>query len=436
MKANKIMRWGLGLIALFIAAFFMIAGDPVSGVTIAMAAIAGETVTSSGVDTESPALNVDSVLETITEISPSRAPLDTLMRRVGRSMKATDWKVENYDVVERPFQDTTAALYTTVADAKSAEIPVSNIKQWTNDHTVLVQGSDTMLLITAINYATNKITVTSIDNGTTQPDVPTILSGAKLTRMAPALAELQADTDSFAEIPTKDYNYCQKYAAKISMSFVQQIQEQQVKWGFDQIQRLRMKKLREEIELNNWAGTLGVTQRSRNSKLETVYTMGGIKSYVGRHLEYGTGGTNRTINNDTMNGLMKDIMTGSAGSETKFAFYGSDAGKYLYGITDWAKLIKEQQKEVTPGLTFTQYIHNYGKLMLIYHPLFDQLGWSEQIGVIDMEYLVKANMFPLKSVKLLNEETGVEDSKAIVVKETSSLLTLYPDVHAWITPKA
>lgn len=437
MKANKITRWLFGLVAFVIAAFFMIAGDPVTGVTIAIAAVAGETVTTETVSTESSELNLDTILKEITYISPAKAPLDTLIRRVGRSIEAKSWKVDEYDVVERPFVDTLSAGYTTVADAKSAELPVSNIKQWTNDHTVLVQGTNQMLLITGVNHATGKITVTTIDDGVNdQPDVPTIASGVKLTRMAPALSELQADTDAFAEIPTKDYNYCQKFAAKISQSFVQEIQAQEVKWGFSEIQRLRLKKMREEIEMNYWAGVRGVTERSRNNKTERVYTMGGIVRFAGKSLTYGTGGSDRTLNNDTMNGLMKDIFAGNAGSETRFAFYGSDAGKYLYGITDWAKLIKEQQKEVTPGLQFTQYIHNYGKLMLIYHPLFDQMGWSEQINVIDLEYLVKANMFPLKMVKLLNEETGSEDSKALVVKETSSLLTLYPDAHAIIKPKA
>lgn len=436
MKANKIMRWCFGLLAFVIAAFFLIAGDPVTGVTIAMAGIAGETVTTEGVGTESGDLNLDTVLKEITYISPAKAPLDTLIRRVGRSIPAKSWKVDEYDVVERPFVDTVKTQYVTVADAKSAEIEVTNIKQWTNDHTVLVQGTNQMLLITGVNHATGKITVTTIDDGTDQPDVPTINANVKITRMAPALSELQADTDAFAEIPTKDYNYCQKFAAKISMSFVQEIQEQEVKWGFSEIQRLRLKKMREEIEMNMWAGTRGVTERSRNNKTERVFTMGGITKFAGKSLTYGTGGSDRTLNNDTMNGLMKDIFTGNSGSETRFAFYGSDAGKYLYGITDWAKLIKEQQKEVTPGLTFTQYIHNYGKLMLIYHPLFDQMGWSEHIDVVDLEYLVKANMFPLKMVKLLNEETGSEDSKALVVKETSSLLTLLPDAHAIIKPKA
>lgn len=434
MKANKVMRFLLGMLAMVFACSTLFLGDPTG--LILGTAIAGATVTTEGVEGASSDLNLDTILKEITMISPARTPLDTLMRRVGRSIPANSWKVAEYDVVERPFIDTLSAKYDTVADAKSADIPVSNIKQWTNDHTVLIHGSNVMLLVTGVNYATNKITVTTIDDGETQPDVPSIASGAKLSRMAPALSELQADTDAFAEIPTKDYNYCQKFAAKISQSFVQEKQAQEVKWGFSEIQRLRLKKLREEIEMNMWAGTRGVTERSRNSKLERVFTMGGITKFAGKSLTYGTGGDNRTIDKDTMNGLMKDIYTGNGGSETRFAFYGSDAGKYLYGITDWDKLIKEQQKEVTPGLTFTQYVHNFGKLMLIYNPLFDQLGWSEQINVVDLEYLVKANMFPLKMVKLLNEETGTEDSKALVVKETSSLLTLYPDVHAVIRPKA
>ena len=120
MKANKLLRFGLGLVALVIICLSFVWAVP--GVIMGEALVG--TITSKDVDTASPELNIDSVLEGITEISPARAPMDTLMRRVGRSMKAKDWKVDNYDVVERPFQDTTSALYTTVASAKSAEIPV------------------------------------------------------------------------------------------------------------------------------------------------------------------------------------------------------------------------------------------------------------------------------------------------------------------------
>lgn len=441
MKLAKLFK---GVAQIAVAILFVFALSAVLGLVAGAtgliaaegAAVAGETVTTKNVDEKSAELNLDTILPQITEISPGRAPLDTLIRRVGRSAKAKSWKVDEYEIVERPFVDSTSALYTTVADAKSAQLTVSNINQWTMDHTVLVQGTDDVFLISAIDYAANKITVTSLDEGSGQADVPTIASGTKISRMGPALSELQADTDAFAEVPTKDYNYCQKFAAKISQSFVQQITEKEVKWTFSDIQRMRIKKMREEIEMSYWAGVRAKTLRQRNSKQEYVYTMGGIKRFAGQALEYGTGGADRTINDDTMNGIMKDVYTGNGGNEKRFGFYGSNFGKYLYGIADWTKYIKGNEVEVTPGLTFNKYKHNYGELFLIYHPLFDQLGWDEQMAIVDLDYLVKADMFKTKIVDLLNEETGVEDSNAKVIKETSSLLTLYPEVHAFVTPKA
>lgn len=426
------------LVAIVGLIFSMLVGAvAAAGATLAMAAqVAGETVSTEKVDGESPELNLDTILPQITEISPGRAPLDTLIRRVGRAAKARNWKVDEYEIVERPFVDTVATAYTTVLGVKSAEVEVTNISQWTNDHTVMDQASGNVYLVTAVDYATNKITISSLDEGSGAEDVPTIGQNTKLTRMGPALSELQADTDAFAEVPTKDYNYCQKFAAKISQSFVQQITEQEVKWTFSDIQRMRIKKMREEIEMSYWAGVRAKTLRQRNSKQEYVYTMGGISRFAGKSLEYGLGGTDRTLNDDTMSGLMKDIFTGNAGNEKRFGFYGSSFGKYLYGITDWTKYIKANDVEVTPGLTFNKYKHNYGELYMIYHPLFDQMGWDERMAVVDLDFLVKADMFKLKITDLLLEETGTEDSNAKVIKETSSLLTLYPEVHAIIDPKA
>lgn len=428
----------LGKLALMlIAAILMFSGhEAAAGVTLSMPGVTG-TVTTDGVSAKAPELNLDTIVKEIVEVFPARTPLDTLLRKVGRSTKALSWKVEGYEVEQRPFVDTVKTLYTTSVGKKAGKVAVDNIGQWTTDHTVLIQGvkgKEVMVLVTDVNHNTGEVTLTTIDSGTGQPDLPTIPLGTKLTRMGTAMDELQSQVDAYAELPSKDFNYCQKFGQKISMSFVQQMVNQEVKWGFSDTQKMRIKSFREEMELSYLSGLRGVTNRVKNGSLKPVYTMNGVTRHDIKQLTYGTGG-NMVINSDTMNGLMKDVFTGNAGSETRIALYGSGMGKNLYGITDWSKIIQGTQTEIIPGLTFGRYEHNYGKLMFNYAPLFDQLGWDNCMLIVDINYLMKATMFDTKIVDLDLEKSGQEDANAKMIKETSTLLTLYPEVHAFIAPK-
>lgn len=436
MKTLKLFgKYALGLLA--IAAMF-VGGE--EGVAYAMAGVAGVTVTTEGVKGESPELNLDTIVQEIVNVSPARTPLDTLMRKVGRSIPAKSWKVDGYEVVQRPFVDTVKTAYETQSGVKSADIAVDNIGIWTLDHTIALQvgtkGNEPVAIVTDIDYKLGKVGLTMLSEDGVQPDFPSLSAGVKLTRMGTAMSETQSTTDAYAEIPTKESNFCQKFGSKISMSFIQQKVDQEVRWGFSDIQKLRIKAMREEIELTYLIGNKGYTQRQRGSKLEHVYTMGGILKHDIKKLEYGKGGADRTFDTSTMNDLMKEIYTGNAGSETRFALYGSSMGKYLYGINDWQKYLLGNQTEVVPGLTFGRYEHNYGKLMFAYSPLFDQLGWDECMLIVDINFLAKATLEPLRIVDLELEKTGQEDSNAKSIKETSCLLTLYPEVHAFISPKA
>lgn len=421
---------------LIIATILMFSGhDAVAGVTLS-SGVAG-TMTTTGVEGKAPELNLDTIVEQIVEVFPARTPLDTLLRKVGRSTTANSVKVEGYEVEQRPFVDTVKASYATAAGKKTGKVPVENIGQWTADHTVLIQGvkgKEVMVLVTDVDYANGEVTLASIDGGLGIPDLPSITIGTKLTRMGTAMDETQSLVDAYGELPSKDFNYCQKFGQKISMSFVQQKVNQEVKWSFSDIQKMRIKSFREEMELSYLSGFRGITNRVKNGGLKPVATMNGIVRHDIKRLSYGTGG-NMLINGDTMNGLMKDVFTGNAGSETRIALFGSGMGKNLYGITDWSKIIQGTQTEIVPGLTFGRYEHNYGKLMFNYAPLFDQLGWEDCMLIVDINYLMKGTLFPTKIIDLELEKSGQEDANAKMIKETSTLLTLYPEVHAFVSPK-
>ena len=389
---------------------------------------------------------MNSVLKEVVVMSPSKASLTLLMDKFGKKAKAASWKQDGYEVTERPFEDVTTLTYTTSAGIKSGNLKVQNINNWTIDHTIQVQvGSDPtvwpMFLITAIDYANNLLTIQSIDpdgTGASTPDIPTIASGTKVCRLGQALSEKQADVIAFAEIPSKDFNYVQKFGAKVEFTFIEQMFNKEVDWGFADVRALRLKKMREEQELSAWVGVRGITVRTRNSQQEKIYTMGGILKSTGiQKLTYGTGGANRTLDLATLASLCESLFAGNAGSNVRYVFHGSKIGTYLTnGIANWTKMVQETSTEIVPGLTYSKYVCNFGELRFIYHPLFDKLGMAEMMAAIDLDNIVKASLYPLKATTLRLAEAGISQVDAVFFDEAFTVLTMYDGVHALIYPKA
>ena len=405
------------------------------------------TVTTDKVDAAAPELNMNSVLDEIVKISISRTPLTVLTDKLSKRAKSTAWEQQGYELVERPYEDTVAATYTTQTGVKSAEITVTNKDLWTRDHTMLVQlGSDPtaypMLLITSFNYGTSKVTVETIDpdgKGTSQPDLPTIAAGTKITRLGAALSELQANMSSFAEMPSKQSNYNQRFGTKVAVSFFQELAKQEVKWGFSDIRALRLKKMREEEEMSAWFGKKGITVRTNaNGEAEPVYTMDGLIRSAGmKRGEYGTGGSDRTFDSKALNKICESAFAGNNGSSVRYAFHGSKVGTYLAdGITNWTKMVQDSTTEIISGLYFSTFKSTYGELRFIYHPLFDKAGLSECMVIVDFDNLVYAEYKPLETIELKLKEAGISNEKAVFIDHAFTILPLYDECHMFVKPKA
>lgn len=448
MKRKFVERFALGLLVLvaIFATGSLFAAPVVAGGYMMAGGVAG-TTTTDAVEEAAPGLNMESVLESIVMISPARTPMTILLNKFGKKAKSTDWVQKGYELTERPYEDTTAALYTTQTGVKSAQLTVTNPDLWTKDHTMLIQlGSDPsafpMVLITLVDRPTKKVTITSIDpdgSNSTVPDLPTIPSGTKITRLGAALSELQANMGSFSEMPSKDFNHNQRFGVKVSTSFFQELEKKQVKWGFADIRALRLKTMREEEEITALIGKRGITFRANgNNEQERVYTMNGVIRGAGvKKGTYGTGGTDRTFDAAALNKLCESVFAGNNGSSVRYALHGSKVATYLANdIKDWTRTVSENKNEIVSGLFFSSHKSTFGELRFIYHPLLDKIGMSECMFILDLENLVQCEFKALESIDLKLKEAGISNEKAVFIDHTWTVLSLHDECNMLVTPKS
>lgn len=244
---------------------------------------------------------------------------------------------------------------------------------------------------------------------------------------------------SFAEMPSKQSNYNQRFGTKVAVSFFQELAKQEVKWGFSDIRALRLKKMREEEEMSAWFGKKGITVRTNaNGEAEPVYTMDGLIRSAGmKRGEYGTGGSDRTFDSKALNKICESAFAGNNGSSVRYAFHGSKVGTYLAdGITNWTKMVQDSTTEIISGLYFSTFKSTYGELRFIYHPLFDKAGLSECMAIVDFDNLVYAEYKPLETIELKLKEAGISNEKAVFIDHAFTILPLYDECHMFVKPKA
>lgn len=456
MKNNNIFKiGGIVLLVAIVAVICVLSlGTAFGGaVTIAVtgAVIAGEPVNVQDVKTGSPDLDTDYISKKITEMRPASTPLDTIMRKIGNSVSISSFVSDYYAVDSRPLTDTVHAAYTaTPTDFDLvANLAVHNIQMWSADDTVMVNGvngADGKPLICFIISKSN-------GNGTIeiQPlNGPIAGSGANsgkmilptggipidsvLVRMGPAKHELDAQSTPYAIIPVKDYNYVQIFMAQVEESTYQRIHSKEVDWGMKDYEAQSIYDMRAVMEFSYLFGYRAKFLDNTNAKER--YTTGGLTRFVTKALEYGTGGSDRTIDNGTFVDWTKSVFTGNSGSDSRILFGGDGLMANLMKVDTIVKQIEAKQTLVKYGITFKEITTNFGTLLFYHHPLLDLCGWGDKGIVLDMNHIEKHTMKAMSTRKLDLIASGQRNSNAVVLEEASTLICRYPDTHAIIAPKA
>jgi hypothetical protein len=390
--------------------------------------------------TDTAALNRIKVYNTIIEENISMAPLDKLVRESGRTMTAEGWEVKDFAITARSFSDTVAEAYATVGATYAAEIVVSNIDMWNPDDTCMIDcgtGSThtaTKFLIESIDTTSNEIKIRSL--GASPAAVPSIDAERAVYRLAPAMTEDAAQVSPYALIPGSDTNYCQRFGIQFEESLISRLQLKEVEFGLTNIEKNRVWDYKASLDASFLFGTKAKTT---NSDRKIVYTMGGFVDKIENIIEYGKSGEvagSRSFTDDNMRAIMRETFAGNNGSKTRFMFMGSQFVDYAHQAQSVVKQLEAGNTKIVAGLEFDQYRSTFGTVMQEYHPILDQMGWSEKAVIIDLNNIIRADLIKFNLTELELKKSGIRNVKAYFGEEAFSILVTNLNTHAVIQPKA
>jgi len=420
-----------------------------AGATYAVGAVVADgPVTVGGVKAGSPDLDKNYISKKVTEMRPSATPLDTIMRSITNGVDIKSFVSDYYAVDSRPITDTVHEAYTHAGDGNTTtDLAVHNISSWSADDTVLISGvtgadsKDLACFIISKSVGDGTIKIQPL-NGPLGSGVNagnmiigvTIPVNTKLVRMGSCKHELDAQTSPYAIIPVKDFNFMQIFMAQVEESTFQKIHDKEVDWSFTDYEAQNIYDMRQTMELSFLFGVRAKFIDLVEAKER--YSTGGITRFITKSLEYGTGGADRTIDDATFVDWTKSIFTGNSGSETRIFFGGDALTAHISKISTVQKQIEAKKVEVKWGIKWNQIETNFGILLYKHHSLLDHAGWGEKGIVLDINQIEKHTMKPMATRKLNLKESGQRNVDAVVLEETTGVITRYPDTHAIIGPKA
>lgn len=406
-----------------------------SAVTLATGAAVLGTPTTDKTKDASSELLTNTISKKITEMKPSLAPLDTIIRHMGVVVPIKSWRTDFYAVDIRGIKDTVSDEVVIELEGgvwpEYSDIPVVNINIWNKDDNVMivgVNGGDLMMLvghIYQINRADKVLSVIWLNPRTGEG--ATIPENTKLVRIGNSKAELDAQTDPYAMMPQKEWNLAQIHMAQVEQGVYDKLHDKEVNWDISDFQAQSLYDMRRSMELTSLFGVRGMHRDPIDNDLK--YFSGGIVRYILRSLTYPNNGA---ISNSLYIDWTKAIFTGNSGADTRFLFGGSSFIANMSKVDTVQKQIEAKKTEVVFGITFQRIETNFGVLLVKHHPLISDAGFDTSGIVLDMNHIEKHVFKPMDVRTLELDKSGQRRSDAYVVDEAFCLALRYPDTHALI----
>lgn len=446
--------------------------DP-TGLALALAAPAvvagGETPTTAHL--EEAGIFEQDISKEVTKLNPDRFPLDTILRNYAKSQKAESQEVVFYQRSAKALADTIATASgsgltfgdpaCSYAYSSGDGLPKIYIKPGTPElwrlHDTLVMRNlslpgtvddptlgaagtrnyDVAFFVSGKQGDVLELTPlgglfgTGANKG--KPVVPDFDQTTRLYRMGQAKSEMAMQTDPLAIYPEPTEQYLQNFMAQIEEGTFHKLQQKKVDFTFNDMEVDSIEAMRAEMEMSMLFGEKRML-REGNDK---TYFTGGIVRSINKVLEYGTGGSDRTVTDEMYMSWLKEIFTGNSGSKERVLLAGS-------GLIKALELFRVKVKEVAInssseeylGVRVTKIFSTFGTLRVAHSPLFDESGWEDNGLVLDVQYLKKREFVPLTATELEFKKTGAKNAVGKVLQEVSGLTLRYPDCHAVIRPKA
>ena len=412
-------------------------------------AVGGATATTGMEQTgeEDPDFYSKEVDKRITKMRPMRTPIDQITRSATTISKSGSMIVQYYSVSTRPIKTTVKAQVNAMTSGQaSTTVQVDDSSIFSITDTIRVVGvkgfkpdgatqdtKDLMLYVVGKNDETGYPIVIAI-NGKKNSDnsnslVPQIAANTKIIRMGRAASEIDVETGQFYNLPTPEEQYCQKFMMQVEQSTFDKMWDKKVDWNFSDMEEDGIYDMRLGME-NSFL--FGIKAKGKDPKKSgaDVYFTGGIYWMAGKDMAVGTEAEGVvTITDDQMVDFLKDLFTGNdSGNGTKLGFAGSDMLAALAKMkSERFKVVKEFERW---GLKFTSFDSNFGKLLVMHHELMDANEKSDEMFVIDPEYLRKKTFKTWNRKEYDMEKLAKRDTRAVVMSEASCVYLVYPKAHA------
>lgn len=397
---------------------------------------------------EDPDYYAKEVDKRITKMRPMRTPIDQITRKAETISRSGSMIVQYYSVATRPIKTAVKTQVTAMTSGQaSTTVQVDDGSIFSLTDTIRVVGvkgfqadgatqdtKDLMLYVVGKNDETGYPVVIAV-NGKKNSDgtnslVPAIAVDTVLIRMGRAASEIDVETGNFYNLPTPEEQYCQKFMMQVEQStFDKMWDKNKVDWNFTDMEEDGIYDMRLGMENSYLFGIKGKSKDPKKSGAD-VYFTGGIYWMAGKDMSIGTAASGSvTITDDQMVDFLKDLFTGNdSGNGTKVGFAGSTMLATLAKMqSERFKVVKEFERW---GLKFTSFDSNFGKLLVMHHELMDMNEKSDEMFVIDPEYLRKKTFLPWSRKEYDMAKLAKRDTNAVVMREASCCYLVYPKAHA------
>ena len=398
----------------------------------------GTHVVNSDKTTTTQEINRASVSERLARIGWSNAPLDTMLRNIGKGSTKSD-KFEFFSVAARGVECTVknevtfnaASMSITLSDgasclSKSGVLLVPSIHVSAGKGTAKASGAASkplMLHISDINYSSGVVTCIPINASSSSA----ILAGAKMYRAGIACDQDTAITDDPQAMPTKDYNFCQRMLCTISENAYQAMQEKDVEYGLNDFkeQAIFDFRLQSEAAAIFGGGAIAGENFVDPATMKRKLHMRGVLDFDIQTIEAASG---QNID-EFLNEAMQKLFSVNNGSEERILLYGAGFATKLANSKWWTKQLEANKTEMKWGVTWKMVESNFGRLRGIMDPALSLMGYENCALVVDPRHLRVIEQVPMQERKLDLQKAGIRNSHDVVLEESITLELTNPKAH-------
>lgn len=388
-------------------------------------------------------INRPSVSKKLAKIGWSNAPLDTMLRNIGKGTTKSD----KYEFASVSARDVKVVISTIAATANGTQIvkfsegvhclskdnvlvvPTYNVASETATATKdgVAATIPLMLHIVDVRYGSNEADVVAL-NATVAPTITTATS-IEAFRSGTACDQDTAMTDDPQSMPTKDHNYCQRFLCTISENAYQAMQEKDVEYGLNDFKEQAILDFRLQSEAAAIFG--GGAIKGENFIDPKTFKR---KLHMRGVLNFGIQSLPKTDKDEDidayLNRVMEALFSVNNGSEERILLYGAGFATKLANSKWWTKQLEANKTEMKWGVTWKMVESNFGRLRGIMDPALSLFGpYSNCALVIDPAHVRVVEQVPMKETKLDLQRAGRRNSLDIVLEESITLELTNPKAH-------